>query len=257
MNKTKIANTTKAILAKNGPAILTGLAAGGLILDVVLTAKASTKAEKLLEERRKKQNVDKLTFKETIKTVWKPYLPVIITTGATLTCMILSCTEQNRKNAALLAAYKLSETAFSEYKSQVIENIGEKKEQAILEETAKKSIISNPVSTAQQIYMTGNGNYLCQESYTKRYFRSDIDSIKSAFLELNTELCNEGIVSLNYLFEALGLPECDAGNDVGWKKDGIGDRVELLTTYEGSELGEPCLVIGYLKQPKYLYNFYM
>lgn len=51
-----------------------------------------------------------------------------------------------KRTAALATAYKLSETALTEYKEKVVETIGEKKEQLVRDKIDKDHIDKDPVS---------------------------------------------------------------------------------------------------------------
>ena len=74
----KLENGIKAIrgfIVKNAPQILTGIGISGMIGSTVLAVKATPKALELLNDKREELNTDTLTFKETIATAWKPYIP--------------------------------------------------------------------------------------------------------------------------------------------------------------------------------------
>ena len=146
--KFKVPVGIKKILVKaekNSPAILTGLGIAGGITTTVLAVKATPKALKLIEEAEKEKNKArkadepniKLTTPEVIKAVWKPFLPVVAMGGASIACVIGANSVHTRRHAALYSAYKLSETALSEYKDKVEEVVSEKKMKDIKQKVAE------------------------------------------------------------------------------------------------------------------------
>ena len=68
-------------LDKHRPEILTGVGIGGMIGTVVLAVRGTPKAVLLLEERKKEENVEKLTPLQTIETAWKCYIPSALMIG--------------------------------------------------------------------------------------------------------------------------------------------------------------------------------
>ena len=136
MGKIDLAKTfanVKAGFVKNAPTILTVTGIGGMVTTVVLAVKATPRALEILEERKKEEQKDKLTAGETIQATWKCYVPAAITGVLSTTCLILANSENVKRNTALAAAYKLSETALHEYKTKVRETLGEEKEKEIME----------------------------------------------------------------------------------------------------------------------------
>ena len=156
MNKPNLSNLFKTIKAgtmKHSPEILTGIGIAGMITTTVLAVKATPKALRLIDAKKRDifDNLDpedipgnstdytevSLTPLEVVKTAWKPYIPVAVTCVASVTCLIGASSVNAKRNAALATAYELSKTALSDYKEKVVETIGEKKEQAICDEVAK------------------------------------------------------------------------------------------------------------------------
>lgn len=132
----------KTTMAKHSPEILTGFGIIGLGTTVVLAVKATPKALEMIEDKKEEEGVSKLTLVDTVKVAWKPYIPAAISFVATTACFIGANSVHVKRNAALAAAYKLSETALLEYKDQVVETIGEKKRKiSVTKYSKRKSII--------------------------------------------------------------------------------------------------------------------
>ena len=238
-----------------------------MITTTILAVKATPKALELIEKEKKRQNdalreeaeehnlelcpqVDKIKAKDVIKVTWKCYIPAVVIGATSVACLIGASSVSARRNAALAAAYKISESALIEYKDKVIETIGEKKEKAIRDEINKDRIEKNPVSKSEVI-ITGKGDTLCMDYLTGRYFKSDIDKIKRAVNELNAKLLRESYVSLNEFYYELGLDGNELGGRVGWNSDkGL---IDVDFTAGLDENGTPCLVMHFNSQP--VYNF--
>lgn len=265
-NVTKLLNTAKHVMKKRSPEILTGIGIAGMISTVVLAVKATPKAMELIEEAEhlkiEKQledntpeEVNTLTVLETAKAAWKPYIPAAITGIASVACLIGANSVHVRRNAALATAYQLSTTALSDYREKVVDTIGEKKENNIRDKVAKKQVEEHPVADTQ-IIMTGKGNTLCYDSHSDRYFRSDIDKIKNAVLNLNERMINgnEMYISLNDFYDEIGLKHTEVGNSIGWRIDK--GKIDVRYSAQITEDNEPCIVIDHLMPPEYGFDSY-
>ena len=172
-NLKPILNDARLFVSKRSPEILTGIGIAGMITTTIVAVKATPKALKLIEKKKTELQVDKLSPIETIKTAWKPYIPAIIT-GVTSTGCLIGATSLNvRRTAALATAYKLSETALSEYREKVTDYIGERKEKSLRDEIAEDRIQKNPV-TKSEVVITDKGKTLCFDPISGRYFYSTI-----------------------------------------------------------------------------------
>ena len=244
----------KASLKEHSPEILTGIGIAGMITSTVLAVRATPKATRLLEAKKKELEKEKLSVAETVKTTWKCYIPAAVTTVSAAACIIGANSVHLKRNAALTAAYAISDKALREYQEKVVETIGEKKEHAVREAIAQDKIEKNPVSQ-NEVYITDTGTTLCYEPYTSRYFKSDIDRIKKAVNELNSQMLDEGTVTLNDFFYEIGLSNACVGDDLGWNYNR--DRlVKLNLTSHLAEDGTPCVVVGFQVAPYYGYDKY-
>ena len=237
-------------LNRRSPEILAGIGIAGMLTTVVLAVKATPKALTLIDEASNEKNAD-LTKSEVVKVAWKPYVPAIVTAVMSTTCMIGSVHIGCRRIAALSTAYKLTETAFSEYKEKVVETIGEKKEKTIQEKVAKEKLEKNPV-TKSNVIVTGKGSTLCLDAAFNQYFQSDYEAIRKAVNDVNYQMLGCNYVSLNDFYDALGVDRIPIGDEVGWNMTKEG-KVEIEFSSQIASDGRPCLVIQYLVAPKYDY----
>lgn len=268
INLLKAIHSTKTAIIKHSPEIFTGIGIAGAITTTVLAVKATPKAMQLIEEEKNRQNYELLeqanadgnanccqivTLKpiDVIKVAWKPYIPATITGILSITCLISAISVSARRTAALATAYKISETALSEYKNKVIETIGERKEKVIRDNIAKDKIEANPVGR-NEVIITEKGNTLCYDAFSDRYFKSDIDKLKKSINEINRTMLIDMYVSLNEFYDEIGLGHISIGNTLGWKVDD--GRFDLHFSSQISEDGVPCIVIDFETAPHYGYN---
>lgn len=249
---------------KHSPEILTGIGIAGMLSTTVLAVSATPKALMLIEEkkREKKFAVIKdggdpdLTKLEIVKTAWKPYIPAVITGAASIACLVGASSVNARRNAALAAAYALSETTLADYKEKVVETIGEKKAQEVKDAIAKDKIENDPI-TRKEIIATDKGETLCYDALSGRYFKSDIEYIRRAVNNLNERLLFDTHISLNEYYDEIGLEEIfPMGENLGWTVDPDSANKGLIELDFSSQLAEgtPCLVVGFSNAPRYDYE---
>ena len=257
MGKTNLATIAKDIrkfASKRSPEILTGIGIAGMITTTILAVRATPKALELIEEQKEEESVDELSSFEAVKVAWKPYIPAMVTCIASTACLIGASSVNTKRNAALATAYKLSETALSEYRDKVVETIGEKKERIVRDKVAEERVKKNPVSK-NEVIVTGNGKTLCFDPISGRYFMCSIETIKKAENTLNKQMLHDisGYVSLNEFYDELGLDHTSVGNDLGWNTNQL---IDIDFSSQLNDNGEPSVVLDYLVAPKCdYYNF--
>lgn len=259
MNKQSITNVVNSIelfVKKRSPEILTGIGIAGMVTTTVLAVKATPKAVQMIHDREielSNHYEEDIQLKpvEVVKTCWKCYIPAAITCGLSMTCLIGASSVNLKRNAALATAYKLSETALTEYKEKVVETIGEKKEQAVRDKIAEDKVKNNPVSK-NEVIITEKGNTLCYDGVFGRYFRSDIETIKRAVNAVNRQIVCNMYASLNDFYDEIGLSHTDIGDELGWNIDE--GQIDIDFSSQLAEDGTPCLVISYNVAPRYEFS---
>lgn len=234
-------NATKTVKS-NSPEILTALAVSGVVTTAYLTGKASFKANNFIEEVEEENGfaVDpKIRFKIRVKLVWKYYIPAGVAGAVTIGCIIGSSKANGRRTTAAVTAYSLTEKAFTEYKEKVVEQIGKGKEQEITDKLAQARVENSPPG---QIIVAGSGSVMCCELYTRRYFRSTMETLRKAQNDVNERVNSERYVTLDDFYDLVGLPNTSASNSLGWDSDKL---MELKFSTVLSENGEPCLAFDY------------
>lgn len=243
-------------IAKHSPEILTSLAVGGMVTTVVMAVKATPKALELiqLEHDAILMNLDEdvleydMPKKDMIKVAWKPYIPAMIMGTATIACIIGAHTVSSRRTAALASAYSLTETALTEYKNKVVEQIGKGKEEKVRDAIAADHLKENPISEVEILELPGDGQ-LCYDTLSSRYFKSSIEKIRQTVNCLNERLLREDYLSVNDLYYSLGLRETPLASDLGWRVDN--GLIDVKFSAQLTETDTPCIVIDYQIVPQY------
>ena len=235
--------------------LATGIASG--LMSTILAVKATPKALMLIEEKKiqKRKETNRkanLSKSDIIKVAWKPYVPAIISGVAGVSCILGARYITAKKTAAVATAFKLTETAFNEYKEAVVEEIGVKKEEHVRERIARKHVEENPVSEKNNIISTGKGKTLFFDEEFNNYFESDMQAVKKAANDLNFQILNEDYASVNDLYYLLGIPPMKSGDSLGWSSAYGGCEMKYSSIITDDD--RPCIVLNYGIAPRYDYS---
>lgn len=234
--------------------ILKALGISGTLTALILAIKFTPRAVKAIETEKIKKNKDSLTILETIKVAGKYYIPCAAVELVSIGCFIGGEYINNKRTAALAAAYALSESALKTYSEKVLEVVGEKKEMAVRTLVDKKDVDAHPL-TKTEIITTPTGKYLCFDPKSGRYFMSSRQIIKDAENRINRDLRTEMYIPLNELYFQIGLEPIDIGDLLGWNIDGTDTGyLDIKFTSQITDDGVPAAVMNYLVTPKYNYR---
>lgn len=250
--KNNLFKLARPFLTKHEPEILMGIGIGGLIFSTVWAIKATEKAVRKLDLKKEKLKKEKLTFKETFVETWKLYLPVVVSVGISVPCIIAGNRVSSRRNAALITAYTLTETAFQTYQDKTKEVVGEKKEKEIHENTSK-DLIKNGKYDNKNVIITGDGESLFYEPLSGRYFKTSWNKISRAANELNATAIGGifGVISLTDWFNKLGLDETAISDTIGWSiENGKAGLLDISIDSHLTPDNLPCGAIHYINRPK-------
>lgn len=238
-----VAQTVK-LLSDNAPTILTAMGVTGTVVTAYLTGRASVKAADMIRYEKETMDVEEfreLETKEKILLTWKEFIPAVGIGALTITCIISVNRIGMRRTAALAAAYSLTEKAFDEYKSKVVERMGDSREQRLRDEIAQDQVIRKPLAN-NEVILTGNGDVLCYDSITGRYFLSQVETLRRAQNDINHQVLTTGYASLYNFFELVNLPSTPYSHEVGWNMDSL---MEVKFSAVLAEDGRPCMSINY------------
>jgi hypothetical protein len=238
--------SAKFTLQKHGPTLMAIGAAAGVIVTVAEAIRATNKAQQAFEEIDQEVKLVKLNGKgetdtDVSKRVLKVYLshsrvlakiywPTAVGTAGTVTLMLVSHTMMKRRQAGLIAAYTMMDTAYKAYRARVAEIVGEEDEKKIY-----NAIKTKPIEGG------ADGLEACEIDYddnqTSPYFRffdpTNPNWVKTSeynrfFIQAQQNWANDrlhatGFVFLNEVLENLGFERTQIGAVVGWRLNGDGD----------------------------------
>jgi hypothetical protein len=221
----------------------------GTLTTAFLAGRASFEAADIIAEEQYRLDLHPqshpLDNKEKFVLVWKTYIPTAGTAVVTVACIVGANRIGSRRAAAVAAAYSISEKAFTEYKEKVVEKMGETKEQRVRDEVAQDRIAKNPVG-GREIIITGNGNVLCYDMYSDRYFESDMETLKKAQNDLNYTILNDLYASLGDFYDLIGLSTTPYSDEVGWTSE---KKLDIRFSTSLSEDQRPCISLDFSVQP--------
>lgn len=245
----KYLHQVEKLTIDNSPAILTALGVAGTVTTAYLTGKATFKAAQIIEDAQRREDMNvtghDLVRNEKIGLVWKEYIIPAGTGVFTVTAIIGANRVSTKRAAAMAAAYAISEGKISEYKEKVTEKLGINKEQKVRDEIAQDRLDRNPPSQGS-VVITGNGDVLCMDQFSGRYFKCDMETLKRAQNDTNYQILREDYASVSDFYERIGLPPTSFSEEVGWTS--AGDQLELLFSSVIHE-GRPVITFDFNASP--------
>ena len=208
---------------KNASTILTCLGGAGVVVTAITAVKATPKAIESLEEA-KKEKGEELTHMEKVKIAGPKYVPSIIIGAGTMACIFGANVMNKRHQAALVSAYALVDSSFTEYKQKLKELYGEETHNKIVDAIAVEKVdrdwVINSSYFGQSCDLANEeacgDSVLFYEENSGRYFESTIEQVLNCMYHLNRNYALRGYVYLNEYFEFLGLETNDYGSVMGW-----------------------------------------
>ena len=275
------------ILKKYSPEILTAAGVIGTVGSTVLACKATLKVEDILDEAKKKSNLinavhdgeievdaeytDKDYSKDllvnrtqTAVKLIKLYGPAISLGALSITAILGGQHILRKRNVAVMAAYKLCEESFNNYRSRVKDELGEDKDRqfyyGMTEETVKDKVKSKDGKTKTVTKKVEKAPDHLYSQYARFFDEANINWDKSPeqnmyFLkmvqnQMNDKLKARGHVFLNEVYDALGFDRSEAGQLVGWvwNKDNTameaGDGYIDFGIFDGNDYAKRAFVNG-------------
>lgn len=255
----ELAHVGMAYASEHKTTLMIGGGVAGLWIAGITAIRATPKASMLLEERRCKKHDEYiedheknpgLSIKDYIQVTWKYYLPPMALAAVSTGAIIFAHKSDQKQNAALAAAYALSESRLKEYSEKVIETVGEKKEKEVRDAIDKDRVANNPPVDGE-IISTGQGDTLCMDAWSGRYFYSDIEILRRAAVDLSRAVLNDETVTLNDFYDRINLDQTKMGDSFAWE---IGTHQELIELNYSSQLDykkRPVLVVDFKYPPRY------
>lgn len=247
------ANRSVLVVKKYSPEILLGLGIVGMVSATVIACKATTKAEKIIDDAKAKldivheaseefseekysatdRQVDTLTvYAQTGFEFVKLYGPAVTLGALSIGCIVASYGIMKKRNLALVAAYKVMEEGFTKYRKRVVDEYGEEKDKefryGIKQKTVTETITDPTTGETKKVKKTMAYIPARDAGVYARFFDDlnpqwDKDSPELNFRFLfaqqehfNFLLHRNGHVFLNDVYKAVGIDPCPDGQLVGW-----------------------------------------
>ena len=247
----------QAFVTENASSILTSAGVAGTVTTAVLTGRASFKASRIIHQEALQRTpsdsesvgndfvgLPDLTRKEKFGLVWIEFIPPVGVGTVTVASIIYANRISAKQAAAMAAAYTLSEKTFGDYKEKVVEKLGINKETDIRDQIAKERINENPPGN---LIIVGDGDVLCYDVLTGRYFKSSVEKLKKAENEVNADIVTGDGASLSRFYDEIGLPQTPYSDTVGWNLD---NRCELQLSTIMTDDDRPCISVDFAGWPK-------
>lgn len=257
MYLTGLAHKAKFLLNQNSSTILTGAGVIGTVGTAFFTGRASFKAagvlddakndiiEGSLDDSRDRPVVRRMLSRvEVVKLTWKFYLPAVGTGIITITAIIFAHRIDAKRVVALTVASGISERALKEYREKVVEKLGERQDTKLRDDIAQDRVNASPPS--KELVITGNGQVLCLDGLTGRYFMSTMEELKSAENKINHIINNHMGASLSEFYDEVGLAPTSYSDEVGWNPD---ELIVLKISATMSQDSRPCMVVDFHPVP--------
>ena len=229
MNVSEVITKTAGKIASKSPTILTVMGVVGFGTTIAFAIKGTPRAARIHNahqvERhniRSRKGDTSETRKAIVADIWDEtkelaplYGPAVGMGAVTLGCFLGVSKIQADRQAAVMAAYSLSEKTLSTYQKKVIEHLGEDKHSDILDDATKE--IVRQETAPEGTLAISEGLTRCYDNVTGRYFYSTREKIVSAESEINKRLLSETRVTLQEFYYEMGLEErFTLGEAMGW-----------------------------------------
>lgn len=198
---------------RNSANILTGFGILGVATTAILTAKETPKALQILEEREeyKREHYNEgLTLVEKVMVVTPVYFPAILMGAATMSCIYGANHINKKQQAVLTSAYSYLNSCYDDYRNKVKELYGDDADKKVKNEIAK--------DTYEKEHLEDENEHmnLYFDEYSNRYFNMNPDNLPAILYDINKSYNFTGEMSLNNVYEFLGLEPTAFGETVGW-----------------------------------------
>lgn len=246
MNFKSIFKATTGFIKAHDTQILSGIGAIATIGAVVSAFKAGPKCMDILTEA----NEEGVGNLEKAKRVLPAAAPTLIFTGVAISANLASHKISSDRISGLVSAYEIATKLHESYKSTVKEEVGEEKEGDIQQKATNRQAVSSKDMMNVPV-ATGYGNDLFYDSWTGRWFLSDVAYVRKTINELNQMLLNENFISLNEFYQSIGLDTVEAGEELGWLLDyGL---IDISFDAGLNDLEKPFTVMSFMEKPVYRY----
>lgn len=228
----------------------TVLITSGIIMTAITAIKDTPKVERLLNEATEDKGED-LTTVEKAEICAKGYWKTIAMASITILLVAGMVALEEKNYASLACAYTLAEDKIIKYKDAVFDVVGDKKVGQVLDKVCENQMKESPINNTT-IINTEKGKSLFFDTWTGRYFYSDMETIRRVLNDINRMMIDEDYVSADEFYWKLGLPESGAGAKLGWTL-AHNKNIDIRWGSVLTEDGVPCVTMTWVEEP--VFNF--
>lgn len=237
-------------VAEHATTILTVGGVAGTVTTGVLSFRAGWSARDTAEDIVHQDiSAGPVTKKEIFLETWQVYIPPVLIGGVTIGSIVMANRVSASRAAALAAAYGIAQRDLDEYKGKVAEKLGLKKAEQVKDDIVQDHVSANPPGSS--MIVVAEGDVLCYDEITGRYFQSSMEKLKRAELKALEEIVNHEMVSLGFFHDEVGLRTTSYTDSVGWNSN---NKLELRTRVAMAENERPCIVVDFATSPTLTYN---
>ena len=243
---------TKTFFSRNSAEILLIGGAIGVVTGTVMACKATLKADSVMDEyKTKKEKIgtclenpeidyDEIKAKEDLKNLTiqtavkmiKCYAPAVILESFSIGTIFASNHIMQQRNAALAASCAAVEAAYKKYREKVVEKYGKEVDDEFYygTKTENKKITTTDPETGEKTKTTESKTYLQEEygcspyavlfdSSAIEFYQDDATNmfmLKNREKEATVRLRANGMLTLNDVYEMIGVKPTDIGLTHGW-----------------------------------------
>lgn len=249
-----VASTISSFAKRHAPEILTVGACVGVGVTSILASKATLEAHDImsrndlyktsLAEKDSDGKKDQITH--FTKYILPAYIPAAISAGATIACMVGAHSIDVKRISAMASICAASTNALEAYKNNVSETVGDKKAAEIAQNVVQKQLDANPkTKNENDIQVAEQGtDSLWYDLTTGRYFYATMEYMRRAEADLKNDLLDNDIVTLNDIYDRIGLDEVKLGDSMGFDIK-RGDQVTFVYDTAMSDDDQPMCTVSF------------
>ena len=281
---TRLAGAKSLLLKKSSPEILMAIGITGIVSSTVLACRATLKSEAIIDGAKKQLNTVNVCWedvqqgkfpaenytdkdhKKDLTTVYaqtaikfvRLYGPSVTIGAVSIGCIVGAHGMLQKRNVALMAAYKTIDEGFRSYRKRVVDEYGEEQDFIFRHGLRAETVIEEEVDDTGKVKKVKKKKYSVDPNATSIYARFFDDSCTQwsktpeynlMFLRAQQNYYNDmlkvrGHVFLNEVYDALGIQRTSAGSVVGWMI-GAGDDYIDFGIYDGQREKQRDFVNGY------------
>lgn len=231
----------------NKASVLIWSGVAGLFGTTIATIPMTMKATRALDKKKAETGKAKLGFKDTVKTVWKYYIPTVAGTVVSVPLIAIGNKEYGKKLISYATYATAATSTLQELRAKIPEVVGKDKAEKINTAVAQNKVDRLPEN--KTVVVTGKGKTLFYEPITNQLFESDIQTIDTIANNLTAELNDSayGEISFTKFLNRLGLQGNCISDNLLWSNarsytKGI---VEVDHDVVSAKDNQPCFVLNY------------